>query len=411
MPRRVTPDTAPRPAHEPTPGRKVTFWSSVESDAFMSGLLRTLSARGFRVRQRYAIGALTYRGARTTIARAAVRLRAYLEYPLRLAWALSTSTAGEVHVVTTNPFFGPWIALLAAPRGITVVHLVYDLFPEALLVAGMIREDALTTRVMRRIVRSTLRRAAANVFLGDRLLRAGSAQFGSIPRAITIPVGADAAPFAANAPRGLLAGTVIDILYCGNVGNMHEVDTVVEGLRALAVRRARPNVSVTFHASGPGYASLRRQLSASGHDGETFVSLDEALSEADWTARMSRAHVALVTMKRGAERVVMPSKTYSALAAGQAILAICERDSDLASLVTLGDCGWLVDPGDVDALLAAIDEIASKPDVLHARRANAFRLGQEVYSEGAIATSWIALLERLPSRALSDAVPGAGALR
>jgi hypothetical protein len=57
----------------------------------------------------------------------------------------------------------------------------------------------------------------------------------------------------------------------------------------------------------------------------------------------------------------MPSKTYSAMMAGQAILAIAPEDSDLVDLIKAADCGWFVEPGDVAGLAAVIDAISSSP--------------------------------------------------
>ena len=76
------------------------------------------------------------------------------------------------------------------------------------------------------------------------------------------------------------------------------------------------------------------------------IQLGGGLSQAEWIATMESADVALVTMVPGSETVVMPSKTYSAMMAGQAILAIAPEDwakskapnakyKDLGSVVSL----------------------------------------------------------------------------
>jgi glycosyltransferase involved in cell wall biosynthesis len=100
-------------------------------------------------------------------------------------------------------------------------------------------------------------------------------------------------------------------------------------------------------------------------------------------------------MKVGAERIVMPSKTYSALAAGQAILAVCPIDSDLAKTVLSHDCGWVVAPGDADELVRVLDEIVSSAEVVQRKRENAFRAGQLEYSEAAVGKRWEILLSAL----------------
>lgn len=375
--------------------KSVSFWSSVESPMFMDGLLRTLREKGFSVEHRFAVSASAYRAARGPLRRAILRWRMYLEFPIRLGWACLWSGRSEVHVVTTNPFFAPWVALLSAGRGSTVVHLVYDLFPNALIVAGRLREGAITTRLIRRLVRQILDRATVNVFLGESLRRHAEAAFGPISRTWIIAVGSDATPFASRAPEIPRAGTTIDVLYCGNLGAMHDVDTLIAAVRIIDERQHSPDLTLTFHASGSVYPSFKIRAMAISDRVCTWLRLDEPLADETWVERMARAHVALVTMKAGAERIVMPSKTYSALAAGQAILAVCPVDSDLAEIVLRYDCGWVVAPGGTDDLVRVLDEIASRPDVVQRKRENAFRAGQLDYSDAAVGNTWRALLDTL----------------
>lgn len=362
---------------------------------FMDGLLRNLRGNGFSVEHRFAVSANAYRAARGPLRRAILRCRMYLEFPIRLGWACLWSERSEVHVVTTNPFFAPWIALVSARRGSSVVHLVYDLFPNALIVGGRLREGAVTTRLIRRLVRQTLDGATVNVFLGESLRRHAEETFGPILRARVIAVGSDATPFASHAPEMPPAGTTIDILYCGNLGAMHDVDTLIAAVRIIDERQRSPELTLTFHASGPVYPAFKTRAMAISGRVNTWLRLHAPLADQPWVERMARAHVALVTMKIGAERIVMPSKTYSALAAGQAILAVCPVDSDLAEIVLQHDCGWVVAPGGTDDLVRALDEIASRPDIVQRKRENAFRAGQLDYSEAVVANTWRTLLDAL----------------
>ena len=87
----------------------------------------------------------------------------------------------------------------------------------------------------------------------------------------------------------------------------------------------------------------------------------------------------------------MPSKTYSALAAGQAILAICPSDSDLANLVRDENCGWVVSPGQSHEFRHALTEIVSNRSLLLLKRENAYRAGQNKFSEKSVAQKWVEL--------------------
>jgi len=107
---------------------------------------------------------------------------------------------------------------------------------------------------------------------------------------------------------------------------------------------------------------------------------------------MRAADVALVTMKPGAEGLVMPSKTYSAMMAGQAILAVCPLESDLADTVRQDDAGWVVAPGDAAGLRAILAAAAADPAQVLAKRLNAFRAARRRYHPRIIAARWAELL-------------------
>jgi glycosyltransferase involved in cell wall biosynthesis len=102
-------------------------------------------------------------------------------------------------------------------------------------------------------------------------------------------------------------------------------------------------------------------------------------------------------MSEGAQEVVMPSKTYSAMMAGQAILAVAPEDSDLVDLIKAADCGWWVRPGDVQGFQECLIEIHSNQDLLLEKRQNAYRVAHEQFGQGSLAKHWVAVFESLQS--------------
>jgi glycosyltransferase involved in cell wall biosynthesis len=201
-----------------------------------------------------------------------------------------------------------------------------------------------------------------------------------------IPVGADGAPFRDQPPQPRPAGAPIRILYCGNLGRMHDTETVV-----AAVQAGLPaSIVLAFRGNGPGFPVLRESLK-----GTPQVEIGPNLPEAEWVSAMRETDGALVTMRRGAEGLVMPSKTYSAMVAGQAILAVCPLNSDLADLVLKHDAGWVIVPGDASGLTQLIQRIAESPEEVFAKRCNAWRAGHEFYDQRVLAKDWVRVLEEL----------------
>ena len=76
---------------------------------------------------------------------------------------------------------------------------------------------------------------------------------------------------------------------------------------------------------------------------------------------MMAGDVHIVTVRRGLEGVVVPSKLYSILAAGRPVLAVAAPGSDAARIVTEAGCGLAADPDDPAAVAAAIRELRNDP--------------------------------------------------
>ena len=354
---------------------------------FFGRLAREWESGGARVNPIEAVSDQDYRAHRGRVGKLFLRWRIYVGHALG-CWrrARDPNVADPIRIVTTNPFFAPaLVARAACGRGQTV-NLIYDLYPDALVHAGVVGSDSWMARRCEAVTRYALRECAATVYLGDRIREYAESTYGPSRLSAVIPVGADGAPFRDLTPLPLSEGQRPRILYCGLMGEMHDSATVSS---ALSRAKLAP-VEWVFHATGRGYARLRADCGS-----RAGVGWGDALSEGAWRTAMTQAHVALVTIATGAERVVMPSKSYSALVAGQAILAICPPASDLADLVHRHRCGWAIDPGDVEALESALDEIASDGPGLLAKRMNAFEAGHRLYDMGPVALQWQALFSAI----------------
>ena len=360
----------------------VDLWSSVELGAFLRGLVRGLADAGFQARHRFAVTEERYRAAKGRWERARVRWSSYVSYPWRLRRQLRGEKAPDAVVVCTNTFYAPAIAMQAAGGRAPVINWVFDLFPDVLVAGGKVAAGGLVESRLGDLTRATFRRAAANVFLGDRLRRYAEDRYGPIPRSHVIPVGADEDGFGSTFPGARTAGEPLSVLYCGNLGRMHDTATIASVLQQPGAGSWR----VDFRGHGAGF----RELAASPVDGR--ATFGGTLPDQAWVRAMRAADVALVTMKPGAEGLVMPSKTYSAMMAGQAILAVCPLESDLADTVRQDDAGWVVAPGDAAGLRALLAAAAADPAQVLAKRLNAFRAARRRYHPRIIAARWAELL-------------------
>ncbi len=370
---------------------RVEFWTNCQFVGCTPRILELMNAEGWEARQRYLMSNLEYGrlkgGGR--LAHLWLRLKMYVVYPLYVAARMLFDREPCIMVFSTNTFYVPALAILLRGRRHRIVHLVYDLFPESLVHAGMLRKDSFFTRVLDRLQGWTLRKSDANVFLGQTLQDYVMAKNPEVAHPVIIDVGASEVPFPDRTEESS-AEKRIEILYCGNMGYMHDPSSFI-GLIKEPGEIIASRCLLNIHASGKGYADLRQAV---GPPPE-WVTLGGYLNNEQWTDAMRRADIALINVGHGAEHILMPGRTYSALVAGQAVLAVAPKGSDLARIVETEKCGWLVEPGDVDGLRTTLEHILTHPEELRACQQRAQACGREKYSSAPLMRRWVGLFEEL----------------
>jgi len=371
---------------------KIEFCSHTQFGGFLARIIEHLCAEGYDASQLYLISEEDYRTIHFKLSRFWLRLRMFVGFPIMLALRLLFERGQVLLVVTSNPFFAPLVACIFGGRRTKVVHLLYDLYPDALIYSGKLRKNSLASRILDKMQRAILRRCDANVLLGEHLLAHVRERFGDLDlhNPVIIPVGADDEAFDAPLNAKSTESEPVRLLYCGNMGHMHDTATLSAALAKLCSSNHEQRLDFSFHASGAAYANFCSSMAATR---PSCVKLEGYLNSEQWAKVMSTADIAIVTMKNGSERVVMPSKTYSAMQAAQAILAIAPVDSDLATLVQEHECGWVIAPGDVEALDALLQSLPARRAELHKKQKNSLNASNKHFSAHVVAKQWAALFQ------------------
>ena len=363
---------------------KIEFYNSTAGGAFWSKTLGAIAKKGCHVKHRWVIDLRAYRFENTNWDRFQ---KVWKMYPWYCVKSLFGPPA-DVHVVTTNPFCNPVLVCWRYGRKNKTINLLYDLFPDALELAGLIKRGGFVSRVIAVGTRFAVRRSSATVFLGEHLRRYVEQRYGYVNNANVIPVGADGSAFVGCEPDVIADGEIVQLMYCGNMGRAHDTDTLLKYIKSDYTGE----FALRFNAKGKGYEKLKHDLRGFTNP---HLCLSDPLPGDAWVDAMKTAHVGVITMKSGWENVVMPSKAYSAMVAGQAILAICPEKSDLADLIRLHNCGWIVEPEDIVGLSKTLKKIVEDRELLHEKRMNAYTAGHRVYDSRIVAKQWVALFEDL----------------
>lgn len=285
-----------------------------------------------------------------------------------------------------------WIASFA--RRAPLVFNIQDVFPDVAVDVGAMSNPRVIS-ALRKLERFSYARADAVTVLSEDLRENLTAKVADASKIRVIPNFADVGRIVPgdrmNSYRAELGiGDQTVVMYAGNVGYSQPLDIVVGAARQMA---DRPDVHFVINGSGSGRAQL--ESLARGLSNITFVDLQarERLGEV-----LAAGDVHLVLLKRGLAASSVPSKTYSIMAAGRALLASVDPGTEVSRLVESSQCGIAVPPEDPTAFLGALTELVDDAGM----RASAGTAGRKAveqwYSPAAVALAYEELFTELIAR-------------
>ena len=296
-----------RPSYDPTERRAWKLWQS-EHDR---------SVRVIRV------GSTDY--PRTQMRK---RIFNYLTYVFLAVPRALFVPCDVILAMTDPPFEGIVGAFVSLLKRKPYVYNIRDLYPD-MAVGGAIVDPGLLARVWEKMHRWALRRATRVVVLGEDMRNRILKKNVDPARVAIVRDGAEL--FAHRSPPSINADVIRSIrgdfrfvlLHAGNLGFYGAWNTLLEGARLLQA----DGVGLVFVGDGAQRQAL--DTAAKGIPNVRFLpffpgsKIPSVLAAAD-------AHV--ITIKRGLEGVVVPSKMYGILAAGKPIVAVAPGECDVVSL-------------------------------------------------------------------------------
>jgi colanic acid biosynthesis glycosyl transferase WcaI len=286
------------------------------------------------------------------------RVSNYLSY---LALAVPRALALRADVVmamTDPPFAGLAGALVARLSGRPFVYNIRDLYPDMAVGGDIVRPGKWVQR-WEKMHRSALNQAARVIVLGDdmrdRILAKGVA-----PEKVVVVRDGATPPGTMPAPgdplvTDLRCGFPFVVLHAGNLGFYGAWGTLVKAAEMLR----NENTGFVFVGDGAQRTSIAN--SANGASNVRFLPF-QSVEKIPHVMMAGDLHV--VTVRRGLEGVVVPSKLYSTLAAGRPVLAVAPKQCDAARIVVESGCGVTADPDDPAEVAAVIRSLRDKPEAL-----------------------------------------------
>jgi glycosyltransferase involved in cell wall biosynthesis len=276
------------------------------------------------------------------------RVSNYLTY-LSLAIPRAISIHSDVVLAMTDPpIEGIAGALVAQLSGRPFIYNIRDMYPDMAVGGSIVRPGSLTAR-WEGLHRWALRRAARVIVLGEDMRDRIVAKGVDAARVVVSRDGTtilETLPPPDNAIAREIRGDFRFVLvHAGNLGSYGAWQTLISAVRVLE----KEGVGLVF--VGEGAMKAQVEAMAAGCRAVRFLPFRPA-SEIPLVLSSGDMHV--VTVKRGLEGVVVPSKLYPTLAAGRPVLGVAPEDCDVVRIIRRSGCGLAANPDDPNTVVEAL---------------------------------------------------------
>jgi colanic acid biosynthesis glycosyl transferase WcaI len=289
------------------------------------------------------------------------RIANYLSYVLLAVPRALLLPCDVILAMTDPPFEGIVGALVALLKNKPFVYNIRDLYPDMAVGGSIVKLGALA-RLWETLHRWALRRATRVIVLGEDMRRRILAKGVDAPRVVVVRDGAELPKKGAPAPeldaavlQAIRSGFSFVLLHAGNLGFYGAWETLLDGARRLA----GDGVGLVFVGDGAQKKSL--ETAAAGIPNVRFLPFFPG-SKIPSVLAAGDAHV--ITVKRGLQGVVVPSKMYGILAAGKPIVAVAPAECDVVSLGKEKGFGISADPDNAGEFASLVRELVRNAERL-----------------------------------------------
>jgi glycosyltransferase involved in cell wall biosynthesis len=247
--------------------------------------------------------------------------------------------------------------------------LIWDIYPDILVSYGYISDNSIINKIWKNINKKVFSKAKVVFTLGEKM------------REVLLTYCADANVIVNPLWTNIIEIPQVDrknnffaqkygiednfvIMYSGNLGKTHDVEFIVD----LAISMQDCD-SIKFVIIGDGYKKdiISQRIKDSSLTNCLLLPFQN-LSDLPYS--LSCADIGIVTLSSDASKYSIPSKIFNMMAAGEAFLAIADKDSELASIVNEFDLGKSFSVNQLDLMKEFIFELIRKTDMLIKYKAN-----------------------------------------
>ena len=263
--------------------------------------------------------------------------------------------------MTDPPFQGIVGAVVAMLKRKPYVYNIRDMYPDMAVGGSLVRPGRLAT-MWEKLHRWALRRATRVIVLGEDM-RARIIGKGVEPaRVLIVRDGTEIVPPNTPLPapdsevvRAIRGSFSFVLVHAGNLGFYGAWNSLLTAARLLVPE----GVGLVFVGDGAQRSEIEAAAAGSGN-----IRFLEFFPASKIPSVLAAADAHVITVKRGLEGVVVPSKMYGILAAGKPIVAVAPKETDAVSLGIRRGFAVAADPDRAAEVVSAVRGLVSDPHKL-----------------------------------------------
>lgn len=333
----------------------------------------------------------------------------YIGVWLKLLFALRRLPKADVVVSMTDPPLACGIGVVAASRmKARHVHWCQDVYPDILPALGL-RLPSFAMRFFKALSMRWMKRADKVIAIGRCMGKYLSENGVPAKRISVIPNWpdmelTDGGNALTDGNRHNVPSTVesakpyseqiktdqkFRILYAGNIGLAHPMQTILEATKSL--NQTNPEIEFVFVGEGPRFNRISSYRAEHGLENIRLLPYqpNSRLREV-----MESGDVHIISMAHQATGLMVPSKLYSALSVHRPVLFVGPARTEIYKVLRDFQAGDAVEQGDVAALIDTILKYRNDGEAWFAAHEGA-KKASEVFTPTDSMQAWIRLIQKL----------------
>jgi len=322
------------------------------------------------------------------------RFRAWLTYFIYSVITLKGIKGKPILIISSNPPFLSMIGYIYKKiRGWNYIVRILDVYPDALVQNRLIRQTNPVYKMWGYLNRIMYSHAEHVITLGHIMAEKTSQYIDSSQKVKVIPDWVNVKqykPIQKN--KNWFSKKHFDlnnltVIYSGNLGLTHDVDTLFEGIKLL-----KDQNSISFAIIGGGACKEEAINQSNLLNNLKYLPFQP---EEILPYSLASADIAIICLGKGTEGISMPSKLYFSMATGCAIISISDGSNDLQYIVEKTKCGLNVENGNFDGFVDAIMEFKNNNAFLNNCKKNSREASLKYYSSDIVIPQYLNMVNKL----------------